>query len=169
MGSQNTAKAAAIIMAAWAVLSSCFTIATHDAVGIAPGCTMAARFLYPFFHVGFLHAALDAWCLLSIVFIYDISVWRLLLAYAIAVSFPVDTLARLLPPHAPTVGLSGIVYALFASISFEVARKRYYQCWMLFYLLAGFLLPAVNAYLHLYCYLCGLVVALLNKPIYLKR
>ena len=90
-------------------------------------------------------------------------------AYLIAVTIPVDTLAPFLPFDNPTVGLSGVVYVLFGSISFDVLRKRYYQCWMLFYITVGFLIPNTNAWLHLYCYLCGLIVALLNKPICLKR
>lgn len=93
----------------------------------------------------------------------------MLVAYLLAVTVPVDTLGGFLPFDNPTVGLSGVVYVLFGSISFEVLRKRYYQCWMLFYIGIGFFMPNTNAWLHLYCYLCGFVVALLNKPIYIKR
>ena len=115
---------------------------------------------YPFYHVGIVHALLNAWCLLSVVFIYDISMLRLCLAYIIAVFIPFICLS-----DTPTVGLSGLVFALFGSISFEVGRKVYYQLWMIAYLIIGFVFPNTNAWVHLYCYLAGCAVALLNKPV----
>lgn len=139
---------------------------THDwsVVGIYPGCRLSCRVLYPFYHAGLLHALLNAWCLLSITFIHDITLWRLSLAYVIATTIPSLCLS-----HTPTVGLSGLVFVLFGSISFEVGRKLYYQSWMLLYLIVGFLLPGTNAWVHLYCYAAGVAVALLNKPIKISR
>lgn len=134
-------------------------------VSIYPCCHIYGRMLYPFFHAGFLHAALNAWCLLCVTFIYDVSWVRMLFAYLVAISFPVDTLAGVLNCSDPTIGLSGVVYAMFGSISFEVSRKWYYQLWMLFYLAIGFSFPNTNAWLHLYCYIIGFMFALLNKPI----
>ena len=87
------------------------------------------------------------------------------MAYVIAVTVPVDTLGSFINIASPTVGLSAVVFVLFGSISFEVVRKWYYQGWMLLYLVVGFLFPNTNAWLHLYCYLAGLLVALLNKPV----
>lgn len=156
----------------WAVVTylSLVNLSDWSAVGIYAGCGVCGRTLYPFFHANLLHCTLNSWCLLSLVFIYDIKIWRLSVAYLIAVTIPIDTLANLLPTLTqPTVGLSGIVFVLFGSISFEVQRKRYYQMWMMFYLGVGFLFPNTNAWLHLYCYLGGLVVATLNKPIVIKR
>lgn len=59
----------------------------------------------------------------------------------------------------------GACFALFGSLSFEVGRKVYYQLWMLTYLIIGFLFPGTNAWVHLYCYLAGCLIALLNKPV----
>lgn len=129
-------------------------------VGIYSGCGLSCCLLYPFYHANLLHAILNAWCLLSVVFIYDTSLWRLVIAYIIAVSVPSFCLSDI-----PTVGLSGVVFALFGSISFEVERKAYYQLWMLAYLVVGFLFPNTNAWVHLYCYIAGVAIALLNKPV----
>lgn len=129
-------------------------------VGIFIGCGLEGRLLYPFYHANLLHAALNIWCLLAVVFIYDISIWRLCCAYAIAISIPTFCLSVI-----PTVGISGILFALFGSISFEVERKGYYQLLMIAYIIIGFLFPNTNAWIHLYCYLAGCMVALLNKPI----
>lgn len=137
-------------------------------VGIYSGCSLQNRFLYSFFHANILHAVLNAWCLISIVFIYDITIWRMLLAFLVAASIPIDSMGTIIPGlGVPTVGLSGVVFFLFGSISFEVLRKWYYQLWMMFYILIGFIFPSTNAWLHLYCYASGLFFALLNKPIIL--
>lgn len=169
MGAGKVEKASAVVIALLVTVLSFFHIAGWHSVGIYAHCPLAGRFLYPFFHSGVFHASLNAWCLLSVVFSYGVSFRRMLVAYLLAVTVPVDTLGGLLPFDNPTVGLSGVVYVLFGSISFEVLRKRYYQCWMLFYIGIGFFMPNTNAWLHLYCYLCGFVVALLNKPIHIKR
>ena len=133
-------------------------------VGIYTGCGLGSRMLYPFYHANPFHALLNAWCLLSVIFIYDISLLRFILAYIIAVTIPSFFLS-----DTPTVGMSGLVFALFGSISFEVGRKLYYQLWMLVYLAVGFLSPNTNALVHLYCYAVGFAVALLNKPIKIGR
>lgn len=135
-------------------------IADWSAVGVFSGCGLCSRLRYPFFHAGLLHAALNSWCLLSVVFIYEISLLRLVLAYCIAVSAPSLCLSDI-----PTVGLSGLVFALFGSISFEVERKAYYQLWMIAYLIIGFFFTNTNAWVHLYCYLAGCAAALINKPV----
>lgn len=137
-----------------------------DSVGLYEDAGLANRLLYPFFHVSFLHAAINCWCLLSIVFIYDITPMALLVSYLIAAFYPVNTLAFLQTCPFPTLGASGVCYVLLGSISLSVIRKAYYQsCMALFIGLGFFFRDSVNAWLHLYCYLCGLVLAFLNTPV----
>lgn len=158
MDKRKMEKIAAIIIGVAIILLPLLVSPDWNAIGIYAGCSLQGRLLYSFFHANILHAALNAWCLLSLVFIYDITKWRLLLAYMVAVLAPTTTAL-------PTVGLSAVVFVLLGSISFEVLRKWYFQAWMLFYIVIGFLFPNTNAWLHLYCYMAGLVVALLNKPV----
>ncbi|UWG05609.1 MAG: Rhomboid family protein [Bacteriophage sp.] len=167
MDKKKVEKIASLIVALVAFCLSFVQVTDWAAVGIYADCGLACRMLYPFFHANVLHAALNAWCLLSIVFIYDISLWRLICSYVVAVTVPVTTLSLWLGGvfTTPTVGLSGMVFFLFASITFEVERKLYYQAWMLFYLAVGFILPNTSAWLHLYCYIVGLFFALLVKPV----
>ena len=169
MDGRKTAKIAALAVGIAAVPLSFQHPVDWNAVGIYAGCHWYGRLAYPFFHANILHCVLNLWCMLSVVFIYDIGIWRMILAYLFAVTAPVDALDALLSFDNPTIGLSGVVYVLFGSISFEVLRKWYYQSWMLFYIAIGFLFPNTNAWLHLYCYLCGFVVALFNKPVEIKR
>lgn len=156
-------KAAKVTSLLVSVIVLCLALqGPHDwySVGIHLGCRPSCRMLYPFYHAGIIHASLNAWCLLSITFIYDITLWRLALAYVMATTIP-----SLFLSHIPTVGLSGVVFMLFGSISFDVERKLYYQLWMFLYLAAGFLFPNTNAWVHLYCYAAGFTLALLNKPV----
>lgn len=139
-------------------------------VGIYAGCGLTGRMLYHFFHVNVLHALLNAWCLLSIVFIYNVRFIRMFTAYVIASTIPINAINGIIGGMSvPTVGLSGIVFVLFGMLSFDVLRKWYYQAWMLFYIIIGFIYPNTNAWLHLYCYICGLLIAFLNKPIKIKK
>ena len=153
-------------MTALAVMAlALLPVSDWDGMAIHAHCPLQGRLLYPFFHAGIIHAALNAWVLLSIVFIYEVSMGRLILAYIVAVTIPVDSLETLIPSIGkPTVGLSGCIFFLFGSLSFSVARKMYYQSWMAFYLALGFLPHAMNGWLHLYCYAAGLLLACLQKP-----
>lgn len=160
----KVSKIIALVLSVLALFLSLVAIENWESVGIYTGCGPLCRAIYPFFHANIIHAALNIWCLLSIVFIYDTTIWRLLFAYITAMSIP-----TLLLSATPTVGLSGIVFALFGSISFEVGRKLYYQAWMFAYLILGFVFPNTNAWIHLYCYAIGFVFALLNKPIKINR
>lgn len=162
---ETVAKTASLITAFAAILLS-FSSPDWNSVGIYAGCGIKGRLLYSFFHANLLHATLNTWCLLSVVFLYNISARRLLTSYLVAVLAPVNTFLPWASDLAsPTVGLSAVVYFLFGSISFEVTDKRAYQAWMAFYLIIGFIAPNTNALLHLYCYLAGLIFAFLNKPI----
>lgn len=167
MDKRKVEKVAALLIVAVIVILAAFAVNLDNArLGNRAGCGIAPRLVYPFLHVSVFHAVLNGWAFLSLIFVYDITYRRLLLAYLLAVCVPVDTLSLLSSSLAiPTVGLSGIIYVLFGSISFEVVRKRYYQMCMASYLFIGFFLPGTNALLHLWCYLCGFIVALLNKPI----
>lgn len=171
MGNKKVEKIASLVIAIVVLCMSFVHVHDWAAVGIYADCGLTCRMAYSFFHANVLHAALNAWCLLSIVFIYNISLWRLICSYVVAATIPVTTLSLWLGGvfDMPTVGMSGMVFFLFATITFEVARKWYYQSWMLFYLVVGFLFPNTSAWLHLYCYLAGLLFALLVKPVKISK
>lgn len=146
-------------MTAIVIVLSCFPD-VGKTIGMYAGCPWSGRLLYSFAHANFLHAAINCWCLLSITFIYNIS-WRsLLAAYIIAVSYPSAWMGS-----TPIVGLSGVCFALLGIVALRVVRKLYYQAWIVCYLLIGFMFPNAAAWLHVYCYILGLFVALLNMPL----
>ena len=117
-----------------------------------------SRVLYPFFHASWVHLLLNLWTFLCIVFYYRIRALSIIIAYIIAISFPADTLASLgAELSSPTVGISGICFALIADQSYLSANRVRFHLYMLPVLLCGFLFPQVNGWLHLYCYAMGLL------------
>lgn len=154
------AKIASLLTAVAILLMSFTYVPDWSSVGVAEGSPLAPRFVYPFFHASPLHAVVNAWCLLCIVFLYDVSVSRLLTAYIVAMAVPGVLLSEV-----PTVGLSCVCYFLLGTLIFQVKRKLYFLFSTALYIAVGFLFPSVNALIHLYGYLAGLLVGLLNAPL----
>lgn len=168
MAQETLTRTTTLALAAIVILIYLFLDIAPEKVGIMQGATICNRFTYSLFHATFLHAFMNIWCLLSVVFMYPVSIWSLLIAFGIAASFPIDTLCDISPIFAftiPTIGLSGVCFTLMGRIAFMVRRKWYYQSWLAFYILLGFIFPNVNGWLHLYCYLMGMLVGFLNKPL----
>jgi len=147
-------------------------------VAIYKGCPIFARLTYSFFHASMPHALINCWCLLSIVFIYDISISSLIIAYITAVTFPIDTTSSVFGgfvADVPTVGLSAVCFSLLGQIAFQVKHKRLFHTWVLSFIAIGFTLPPIcsvcgyaiatpNNTIHIYCYVAGLLVGFLNSP-----
>lgn len=157
-------KAVGLLIALYIVISAMLYSPDWNAVGVSRGCDFSQRLSYSFFHASFFHAALNAWCFISILFLYDVPWTRLLAAFFIAVAAPDFALSSV-----PTVGLSAVCFALLGTLAFQVKRKLYYNSWMAVYISLGFLFPLVNGWIHLYCYLAGLCVGLLIFPIPCRR
>lgn len=159
-------KSTALFLAGLILLLSLVYVPDWSVVGVFRGASLLSRLGYSFFHVSILHASLNAWCFLSIIFLYEVSWRQLLMAYLIAVCVPEFILS---PSLCPTVGLSAVCFALLGLNAFSVRQKLYYHFCMALYILLGFLFPFINGWLHLYGYIAGLLVGLLVMPIRLKR
>lgn len=126
-------------------------------VGIYRGVGVCAfnRLTYHFFHAGLLHWFLNAWCFLGCVFLFRTSFRHVVAAFVIAASAP--ALSAL-----PTIGFSGVCFALLGILSWQSASRVSYHCAIVStILLACLLFPAaVNNVLHAYCYALGVLVGL---------
>lgn len=157
-------KTSGLLIAVFLVMTTLLYAPDWNKVGVSVGCGILQRLTYSLFHASILHAIINAWCILSILFIYDVKVWQLLFAYFIAVAVPDFALSV-----TPTVGLSAVCFALLGMIVFQVKRKMYYNACMAAYISVGFIFTQVNGWLHLYSYVAGLFVGFLNMPIPCKR
>lgn len=168
MVQRQKAQAVSLAIALAAAVLQCMHIPAED-VGLFPGAPLPHRALYPFFHANWLHLAVNCWVLLCIAFSYQVTLPMLLSSYAVAASYPIGALSFLYAaPPVPTVGLSGVIYALLGRYSWRFScmagRRLRYHLWFLFFISLGFLFPQSNAWLHLYCYLLGVGIAQLNRP-----
>lgn len=158
---RKTEKSAVLIVIVLIMMSSMIYVTPDwNIVGLCKDSGILQRIVYSFFHVSVTHALLNSWCLVSIVFIHDISWKNLITAYVIAVSAPTFVLSI-----TPTVGLSAVCFALLGIISIKARQKLYYNICISVYIILGLLLPGVNGWLHLYSYMAGLLVGLLNMPV----
>lgn len=157
---KKEAKTAALLSAAVIILISLIYVPDWTVIGVAKDSNLATRFVYSFFHTSIIHALINIWCFLSIMFLYDLSMWRLIIAYLVAVAVPEFVLTDV-----PTVGLSCICYFLLGSLIFDVKHKINFTICIVSYIAIGFLFQSVNPLIHLYGYLAGLLVGLLNAPI----
>lgn len=137
-------------------------------VGIMSGCTLLARLAYSFFHAGIVHCLVNCWCMLSVVFIYPLSLSRLLIAYAVAVTYPFAT-------DTPTVGLSAVCFCLLGQVSWLTRSKLFFHLWIAGFIAFTYLLPFIFLHygitiafpdntLHIYSYVVGLMVGFLYSP-----
>lgn len=130
-------------------------------------CSIPSRILYPFFHVSFFHALTNIWCLLSLVFHRNVRLKDIIISYLIAISFPVNTLTPIFPIlHRPTLGLSGLCFALFGIYALRVSSIIRYQIYIISFLAITSLFPQLNTIIHVYCYTVGLLIAFFRLPIF---
>lgn len=133
-------------------------------VGLHRDSSWMARCLYAIYHTSVAHAAINTWCLLSVVFLHGVSWRKIGMAYLVAITVPSWLLSDI-----PTVGMSALCYTLLGMLTFEVRQRIFWLGYMTLYIAMGFLFPGVNAVLHLYCFIIGLLIGFLNMPICRKK
>lgn len=153
-------KTAGLTASLFIILSAAMYIPDWSCVGLCVGAPSFVRLTYHFFHASIIHAVLNAWCLLSIIFLYKVSWSDILIAYVIAAIAPPFVLTAL-----PTVGMSAVCYALLGLMVFKTRSPLRFTLLLIPYLIIGFFIPVVNAWLHLYSFVAGLMVSLLFIPI----
>lgn len=117
------------------------------------------RLAYPFAHGGVLHAVVNCWCLVAVVFIYDVSWLHFAAAYAVAVTVPNFVIGNV-----PVVGASGMGFALIGMVFWQVRRKMFYSSWVSAALAVGFCFPQCAAGLHLWCCAIGVAIGFVTTP-----
>ena len=155
----------------WVALAYVTALAVIYASGI--DCTdyalcgtfsLSRHLLYHHFHASIWHLLCNAWCLLTIVFMWNTSLAKLCTAYIIASTYPYELFST-----QPTVGISGLIYVLVGmySLSPSTAKgKIRYNAYVLLTMSVGLLMPMISVGVHIYCYIAGCIIALLNYPFF---
>ena len=140
---------------------SCFGTAADGDTAIV--CeALLCRLAYPFIHAHPLHAAVNGWVLLQLAFRTPLTLRRLLLAFVVAWSCPAFVAAWPTANPSSVVGLSGVLYALFGMLMPRVANRLRYNAIVALWLAAGLCTTSVAVGLHLYCYLLGILLGILQ-------
>lgn len=153
--SAHQTKTAALLLSVALLVMSFF----NAPVALAPHCSISARMAYHFFHANFFHALCNVWCMLAIAFYYDIDDWELFLAWIIAATIPSLFIT------APTIGFSGICFALMGIVFYKVARKRLYLSWIIPIVAIGYFIPGMAATIHAYCFIVGIATSIVYSSI----
>ena len=133
-------------------------------VGLSVGCAVYNRFIFQFFHVNALHLILNLWCYLSMVFLRKISLLSIIVGFMCGATIPINTMYRLglYELSYTSVGLSALCYFLFGRVSLQVSNKLHYFSWVAIYIAIGFAIPSSSGFVHLYNFVCGLVIAIIK-------
>lgn len=115
------------------------------------------RFAYVFFHAGWLHLICNVMCIVAIVrSAFRITAPMVAAAYIIAVLSPMSH-------DIVTFGGSGVCYALLGMMAWQSIAPCRFHGIMAVFLTLGFFSPSVNAMLHLFCYVEGVLFGWLWK------
>lgn len=156
--SQTIARASALSLVAIALALFLSPITPAEA-GLAPSSPWFTHLTYSLIHVSAIHLALNAYALLYVVFLFHISPARLAGALLIASAYPKE----ITPIDCPTVGLSAIIFALLASLSWDIHNGLYFQAVNISNLIIGFFVPGMDPYVHIFAYILGLGLGALVK------
>lgn len=138
----------------------------HSSIGIYTDAPWWGRWTYSLFHASIFHWLVNCWCLLSLVFYIEVSIRQLIYSYIIASLFPVATLYVLFDAHiltTPTMGLSGVCYALIGMVTPQVARKREWLTWLAVGFAVSCIFPLINQFVHLWGFILGLGIGYLTQ------
>lgn len=158
-----TAYAISIFVMVVCILGIAFGWDTAS-VGISKHSPWVNRLLYHFAHAGIIHCLINSWCLVSIGTSFRVPLSYYLCAYVLSALCPCSFLGTI-----PTIGMSGICFALLGMVSWQ-ARIVRFHIWMALFIGIGYLTtlllhrPLYNNLLHIYCYLAGVAVGFLDSP-----
>ena len=168
MPSRPFAKAASLVVGLVSLLLSvagAIGLLSLDGVGILSGGPFWCRLVHPFVHAGVLHALLNVYVFLQLVFFFPVRLRHLLLAYLVSCSCP-SMLALWSPSlfhglflHGSCVaGLSGVVFFLLGFVLRRVARPLRFCMVLLGWQLFGMAFGTVAVGMHLYCFAAGVLM-----------
>ena len=138
-----------ILFAATSIL--CFVCGIH--IQRTEAFAEQSMVLYQFCHVNIWHVLANLACLYTIASSTFRTSWHTWLAAYVISAF--------VPCMSPTEGMSGLLYALMGIISWQAADTRKFHLWCIGFMGICFLFPhTVNGWLHVFCYLAGVMYGL---------
>lgn len=124
------------------------------------GDALLNRLSYHFLHANVIHLFINSWSLLGICFYSSPKLRHILLAFIVASLYPHYQC------HAPIVGMSGTIYALMGIMFFLRHDKLFILGVFFVYSLIGFYAGNVAVGLHLFCFILGMFIGILDTDLF---
>ena len=140
------------------ILLACFLLPiAPQRMGVSVSSPWWTHLSFLFFHAGFIHFLANAYA-----FYYFYSTW-LFRRCTLPISIFIAILSSFLAVStAPTVGFSGVVFALIGiNGAYYTSRSYFISSGII--LAIGLLLPFINGLMHLLCFILGFIAAYLYK------
>lgn len=121
--------------------------------------TMMVRLTYNFLHAGWMHLAINMYCMLTIAFLMHARVWQFLTALAIASTIPTAMIGGI-----PILGMSAVNFALCGIL---MARNRRWPLILILnviFILATSRIAAIAYSVHLYTMCAGVLIGYMTNP-----
>lgn len=150
------------ITIAFIIIMLC-AIPFHSSMAVSPSSSVASHFVYMFGHAGFIHWAVNSWCLLMVHHLFK--AYRLILAWIAAV-----LLSFVYYPSLPVLGLSVIIsFFMGLSANWLYHRQRLAFWQMMFLLVAGCFLPQIAGLYHVILFCIGFLCSKVERLIHHAR
>lgn len=140
-------------------------ISDPAAWAVGQGMPLWHSVTYQHIHASWIHVLCNAWVFLSVIFFWRPSVIQLLAAYVMSALFGILACCTHV---APTVGLSGLIYAMFGIYCLTPTTMSglvRYQATALATMVVYCFFPGFSIACHALCYAMGVFYAIINYPI----
>lgn len=136
-----------------------FVIPLHRSLAVSASSPIYTHFVYMFGHAGFVHWAVNSWCIIMLH--HQFRAFRILLAWGVSV-----ILSFIYYPSLPVLGASVIIsFFMGLTAPWLYRYKRIAFCQMLIILLVGCFLPHIAGIFHLVLFLVGVLYAEIESVI----
>ena len=126
-----------------------FISANPYAIGVYNGCQWYQHLTYQFFHTSIFHLGANIYVMWFCTTRFALKQWQLLMCLIISMlTPPIYTM--------PTIGASGIVYAMLGMINAIVLKKLRFASWIALYITISAFLNC-NWVIHLLCFILGFI------------
>ena len=116
-------------------------------IGIYTDCRWWQHLTYQFAHANIFHLAVNIYVMYFCITRFNLSQSQILSCFIISAILPALS-------HIPTIGASGIVYAMLGIINTMVVEKAKFAAWIALYITISYFFNN-NWCIHLCCYLLG--------------
>lgn len=136
-----------IVVFAMVCIVALFASANPYVIGVYNGCQWYQHLTYQFFHASVFHFGANIYVMWVCADRFNLKQWQLLVCLVISMLTP--------PIHTmPTIGASGIVYAMLGMINTMVLKKLRFASWIALYITISAFFNC-NWILHLFCFILG--------------